>query len=75
MLEGGFAGVGVEGAGEGSVDGVGMGLRVAVEGFGGAVSSRSEGVRLGAAALLFLAFGTGLRECSEAETSEEDGWC
>ncbi len=74
MLGGGFAGDGVEGCGEASADGVGMGLRATVADLGGAVGSAWEAVRL-EAILLFLTFGIGLRACSEEETSVEDGRC
>lgn len=72
MLEGGFAGVGVEGAGEGSADGGGIGDCGAIKGSGGAVGSCSEGVRF-EAVLPFLPFGICLRVCSEEEASVEDG--
>lgn len=74
VLEGGFAGVGVEGAGDGSADGVGMDDGRAIKCLGGTLGSDSEGVGF-EAGLLFLPFGICMTACSEEETSVEDRGC
>jgi len=82
LTVGGLAGVGVEGAGEASIEGVGRGVVLDGTSWRGSTSgicvsvfvlgcgAGSVGVGL-ASFLPFFGFGAGLRACSEAEAEAE----